>query len=77
MNKNLIISRTPLRVSFFGGGTDLEYYSKFNEGKVISTAIDKYVYVVVRDTALYTKLILDLIIQLAKIKIHYQKSKIR
>ena len=48
MNKNLIISRTPLRVSFFGGGTDLEYYSKFNEGKVISTAIDKYVYVVVR-----------------------------
>ena len=48
MNKNLIISRTPLRVSFFGGGTDLEYYSKLSEGKVISTAINKYVYVIVR-----------------------------
>lgn len=54
MNNKLIISRTPLRVSFFGGGTDLEYYSKFNEGKVLSTAINKYIYVVVRKhNALY------------------------
>ena len=45
MKNNLIISKTPLRVSFFGGGTDLEYYSKFNEGKVLSTAINKYIYV--------------------------------
>ena len=35
-------------MSFFGGGTDLEYYSKLSEGKVISTAINKYVYVIVR-----------------------------
>ena len=49
IKKSMIISKTPLRVSFFGGGTDLEYYSKLNEGKVISTAINKYVYVVVRE----------------------------
>ena len=48
MNKSMIISKTPLRVSFFGGGTDLEYYSRFHEGKVLSTSINKYVYVVVR-----------------------------
>ena len=48
MNKSMIISKTPLRVSFFGGGTDLEYYSRFHEGKVVSTSINKYVYVVVR-----------------------------
>ena len=48
MNNNLIISKTPLRVSFFGGGTDLEYYSKHNEGKVLSAAINKHIYVLVR-----------------------------
>tara|TARA_B100000965_G_C19482472_1_gene709199 strand:+ start:131 stop:1108 length:978 start_codon:yes stop_codon:yes gene_type:complete len=48
MKKNLIISKTPLRVSFFGGGTDIEYYSKLYEGKVLSTSINKYIYVVVR-----------------------------
>ncbi len=43
----MIISRTPLRVSFAGGGSDLkEYYSK-QPGAVISTAIDKYVYITV------------------------------
>jgi D-glycero-alpha-D-manno-heptose-7-phosphate kinase len=49
----MIISRTPFRVSFAGGGTDLpEYYSK-EDGKVISTGIDKYIYVAVkRQTAI-------------------------
>lgn len=44
----MIISKTPFRVSFFGGGTD--FPSFFNEygGKVISTTIDKYCYVNVR-----------------------------
>ena len=44
----MIISKTPFRVSFFGGGTD--FPSFFNEygGKVISTSIDKYCYVNVR-----------------------------
>lgn len=41
----MIISRTPLRMSFVGGGSDLSsYYRKFG-GAVLSTAIDKYVYV--------------------------------
>ena len=41
----MIIARTPLRMSFVGGGSDLpSYYQKYG-GAVISTAIDKYVYV--------------------------------
>lgn len=43
----MIISQTPLRISFVGGGTDLPaYYRKFG-GKVVSTAIDKFVYVLI------------------------------
>jgi len=41
----MIISKTPLRISFFGGGTDYpDYFTKFGEGAVLGTAIDKYVY---------------------------------
>lgn len=44
----MIITKTPFRMSFFGGGTDLEeYYSKY-DGAVISTTFDKYCYVTVR-----------------------------
>ena len=45
----MVITRTPLRVSFVGGGTDLpEYYLNSEAGgKVLSTTIDKYVYVIV------------------------------
>jgi D-glycero-alpha-D-manno-heptose-7-phosphate kinase len=40
----MIISRTPFRISFAGGGSDLkEYYSEFG-GAVLSVTIDKYVY---------------------------------
>lgn len=43
----MIISRTPLRMSFTGGGSDLPaFYRKFG-GAVISTTIDKYIYVTV------------------------------
>ena len=41
----MIISRTPLRMSFVGGGTDLPDFYRRHGGAVISTAIDKYVYV--------------------------------
>jgi D-glycero-alpha-D-manno-heptose-7-phosphate kinase len=41
----LIISRTPFRLSFFGGGTDLPSWYKENEGVVVSTTIDKYCYI--------------------------------
>src|SRR4030067_1534364 len=43
----MIISRTPLRISFVGGGSDLASYYKQEPGAVISTAINKYIYIVV------------------------------
>ena len=43
----MIISQTPLRVSFFGGGTDLSEWYRRNGGAVLSTAIDKYCYITV------------------------------
>jgi len=45
----MIISRTPLRLSFFGGGTDLRSYYRIRPGRVISTGIQRYLYVVVRE----------------------------
>lgn len=44
----MIITKTPFRMSFFGGGTDLENYFKDNGGAVLSTTFDKYCYVNVR-----------------------------
>ena len=44
----MIITKTPFRMSFFGGGTDMESYFKENGGAVISTTFDKYCYVNVR-----------------------------
>ena len=44
----MIITKTPFRMSFFGGGTDLEDYFKENGGSVLSTTFDKYCYVNVR-----------------------------
>ena len=43
----MIISRTPLRISFAGGGTDMKDYYKLNGGAVISTAINKYIYITI------------------------------
>lgn len=45
----MIISRTPFRVSFFGGGTDFPAWYKENGGAVLSTSIDKYCYVNARE----------------------------
>jgi len=45
----VIISRTPYRLSFFGGGTDHPSWYKVNESLVISTTIDKYCYVTLRN----------------------------
>lgn len=44
----MIITKTPFRMSFFGGGTDMEEYFKENRGAVLSTTFDKYCYVNVR-----------------------------
>jgi len=43
----MIISRTPLRVSFAGGGTDIADYYRTGFGAVVSCTIGKYVYVTV------------------------------
>ena len=44
----MIITRTPFRLSFFGGGTDLRTFYSKSDGEVLSAAIDKYLYVVVK-----------------------------
>lgn len=41
----MIITRTPLRISFFGGGTDYPMWYKENGGAVLSTTINKYCYI--------------------------------
>ena len=45
----MVISRTPLRVSFVGGGSDLPAFADLNGGAVLSTTIDKFVYVIVTE----------------------------
>lgn len=44
----MIITKTPFRMSFFGGGTDMESYFRENGGAVLSATFDKYCYVQVR-----------------------------
>ena len=43
----MIISRTPLRISFVGGGSDLPAFYRQEPGAVVSTTIDKYIYITV------------------------------
>lgn len=43
----MIISKTPLRISFAGGGTDIDSYYKTGYGAVVSAAINKHIYVTV------------------------------
>ena len=44
----MIISRTPFRVSFFGGGSDYPQWYRHHGGAVLATAIDKYCYITAR-----------------------------
>lgn len=44
----MIISRTPFRMSFFGGGTDYPTWFEKNKGAVLATTIDKYCYITAR-----------------------------
>ena len=44
----MIITRTPFRISFFGGGTDYPSWYRQNKGAVLTTTIDKYCYISVR-----------------------------
>lgn len=51
----MIISKTPVRVSFFGGGTDYPDYFKAYGGCVLSTSIDKYIFITVRKTNTFSE----------------------
>jgi D-glycero-alpha-D-manno-heptose-7-phosphate kinase len=63
----MIISQTPVRVSFFGGGTDFpEYFNRYG-GAVLSTAIDKFVYLSVN----YLSNFFDY-----RIKVSYSKTEL-
>src|SRR6266508_1258477 len=59
----MIITRSPLRISLGGGGTDLPSYYREHSGFVIAAAIDKYVYITLHHT-----FVEDLIIKYSKIE---------
>ena len=46
----MIITRSPLRISLGGGGTDLPSYYRAHTGFLIAAAIDKYVYITLHET---------------------------
>lgn len=64
-NKDLIITRTPLRVSLFGGGTDIPYFFNTEFGQTFSVAINKYVYVIIKTHNNYDE----------KYRINYSKTE--
>ena len=43
----MIVTKTPLRISFAGGGSDMDYFYKDEPGAVITTAINKYIYIII------------------------------
>lgn len=47
-NSTLIVTRTPLRISFAGGGTDLPVFYEREGGAVLSATIDRWVYVILK-----------------------------
>jgi D-glycero-alpha-D-manno-heptose-7-phosphate kinase len=59
----MIITRSPLRITLGGGGTDLPSYYKEHEGFLIAAAIDRYVYITVHET-----FVEDLIVKYSKLE---------
>jgi len=45
----MIVTQTPLRISLFGGGTDFREYYRQEGGCVLSSAIDKYIFVIIKE----------------------------
>ena len=66
-NIDLVVTKTPLRVSFLGGGTDIKYFYKQFGGSVLNCAIDKYVYVTVKRHSSFFE---------EKFRINYSKSEV-
>ena len=50
----MIITQTPLRIGLLGGGTDLPSYYVEHGGRVLNCALDKYIYVIVKEFFLVT-----------------------
>lgn len=46
----MILVRTPLRLEFLGGGTDMEYFYSKHPGRVLNAALDKYIYLSINPT---------------------------
>lgn len=63
----MIISRTPVRLSFFGGGTDYREYFETNGGAVMGTTIDKFVYISVNRLSEFFEY---------KVRVGYSKSEL-
>lgn len=67
----MIIVKTPLRVSFFGGGTDFPEYFNSSEGMVIGSTIDKFIY---HTVSKYSKSLFENSIRFSYSKIEYAKT---
>ena len=64
----MIICKTPYRISFFGGGSDYPSWYKDNGGEVISTSINKYIYLTLRQLPFFLITSTELCIQKLKVK---------
>ena len=53
--KKIVTTKTPLRISFVGGGTDMPYFYSKSNGITISTCINKFVYVTVKSHANFSE----------------------
>ena len=51
----MIITKTPYRISFFGGGSDYPAWYRKNGGAVLSSTIDKHIYITCRFSPSYFK----------------------
>ena len=56
----MIITKTPYRISFFGGGTDYSEWYRENGGAFLSATINKYIYLSVRSLPSFDEIIIEL-----------------
>src|SRR5256885_11631245 len=68
----MIITRSPLRISLGGGGTDLPSYYRKHSGFLIAAAIDKYVYITLHET-----FVTDLIVKYSQLERVKHASELR
>ena len=73
----MIITRTPYRISFFGGGTDYPSWFLKNGGAVISATIDKYIYMSSRFLPPFLRKDIELYGLRLKLLINFKKLNIQ